>query len=72
MSGKLQSLASLTPRLTLLHQEAAAEIATSKRLHAEARGLLHRIRHGLGELHAIESQGHEALRRSRRRRGSMK
>jgi hypothetical protein len=72
MSGKAQSLASLTPRIAQLHEEAAAEIATSRRLHTEARGLLHRIRHGLGEMHAIEANGHDALRQSRRRRDSMK
>jgi hypothetical protein len=72
MSGKAQSLASLTPRIAELHEEAAAEIAASKRLHTEARALLHRIHHGLGELHAIESHGHETLRQSRRRRASMK
>jgi hypothetical protein len=66
MAGKATSLASLTAHIARVHQEAAAEIATSKRLHAKARALLHEIHVSLDELHAIESRGHEALRRNRR------
>jgi hypothetical protein len=72
MSGTALSLANLTTRITLLHEEAAAEIAASRRLHAEAHALLHRIHVGLGELHTMEARGHEAIRRNRRLRAAMK
>jgi hypothetical protein len=72
MSGKRLPLASLTTRIALLHEEAAAEIATSKRLHAEAHALLHRMHVSLGELHAAEARSHEALGRNRRLRSLMK
>jgi hypothetical protein len=72
MSGKAQSLASLTPRIIQLHEDVAAEIATSKRLHANAHALLDRIHVSLGELHTAEARSHEALGRHQRLRSLMK
>jgi hypothetical protein len=72
MTGDAPSLASLTRHIARVHQEAAAEIATSKRLHAEAHALLNEIHISLDELHTIESRGHEVLRRNRRAPSSVR